>query len=78
MLSDADSVEADVDAPEGAVVSSAEAVLAPAAKRAVPKRTEQTPMLYFRKEKRWRLLKISFIYRISFFIFHDSMIQIKL
>ena len=52
MLFDADSVEADVDASEGAVVSSAEAVLAPAAKRAVPKRTEQTPMLYFRKEKR--------------------------
>ena len=61
MLFDADSVEADVNAPEEAVASSAEAVLAPAAKRAVPKRTEQTPMLYFRKEKRWRLLNTSFI-----------------
>ncbi len=33
-----------------------EADVAPAAKRAVPNNTEQTPTLYFRKENRWRRL----------------------
>ena len=45
----------------GAVTSSACAVWA--AKSAVPSKTEATPNEYLRNEKRWRLLKMSFIKR---------------
>ena len=60
------------------LVSSAATVGAPTAKSAVPKRTEQTSMLYFHNENRWHLLNTFFVYRITFFIFQDSMTQIKL
>lgn len=43
------------------VLASSSACAPCAANSAVPKSTEQTPIEYFLKEKRWRRLKKSFI-----------------
>ena len=49
------------DESAGFSASSAKTVLEPAANKAVPNNTEQTPIEYFLRENLWRRLNISFM-----------------